>query len=71
MGCDYYETKILCYEYTFKDQFFSGEIIYSTQRCYIFPSDEESYYQCLARALEQKKEIDVTNNDCYNNYVFK
>lgn len=69
MGCDYLESKTLHYEYTFRDQFFSSKITYSTQRCYIYPSDGENYYQCLARALEHKKEIDVTNNDCYINYV--
>jgi hypothetical protein len=68
MGCDYFESTILSYEYTFKDQHFSGTTSYSTRRGYIYPSNGESYEEALNKALEYKKEFE-TNNESHMYFV--
>ena len=64
MGCDYFESTILYYEYTFCNQHFSGTTSYSTERKYIYLSNNEDYEEVLNKALEYKKEFE-TNNESH------
>lgn len=69
MGCDYYESTILYYEYTFRGELFVDNIKYSTEKMYIFESDSESYEEVLKNKLDYEKETDTTTDKEYVNSV--
>jgi hypothetical protein len=63
MVCDYYETTILNYTYSFRGKLIDRSMIYSRQKGYIYPLSDESYDDCLSKELNYKLEIDTSKNE--------
>ena len=69
MGCDYYETTTLKFEYEIKGEKFSGNINYSTTKGYIFPSPHENYDEYLNNVVKYTSE-NISSNEEHHNCVY-
>lgn len=69
MGCDYFENIYLKYKYSFKNNMYEGQILYQTNKGYIYPEPTESYDDLLSKAIDKKDSIKLDLDKCDKIYI--